>query len=340
MTRPILTAATADPEPSPPLYWAGPGVRLYLGDAATVLRHLPAATVGCVLTSPPYWRLRDYDQGSTTGQRTPAVRGHELGEQVGLEPTLDAYLDRLREVFHEIARVLTPAGTVWLNLADSYAANSDGYYCSRPGQPGQPAYRPRAGIPDKNLLGLPWRVAFALQADGWLLRNAIVWAKPHATPTSSRDRLTTRYEHLFLLTRTADHWFHADGHGSVSTGDRNPVDAPWCLADGLESASDVWTVPTRPSAPGRPPAFPLEIAVRCIRAGSPRGATVLDPFSGAATTGRAARHLGRTYIGIDRNASFHDHARSEFAAQSIVVAEADTPGPEQSSRENYPKPSI
>jgi site-specific DNA-methyltransferase (cytosine-N4-specific) len=314
MTRPGPPPTTGGGQPAHP-YHAAPGITLYLGDAATVLRHLPAGSVDCVVTSPPYWRLRDYDPPPGPGH---AATPPASGGQIGLEPTLDAYLDRLCEVFAELGRVLTPTGTVWLNLADSYAANSDGYHVTR-GLPGQPRYRPRTGLPDKNLLGLPWRVALALQSDGWMLRNAIVWEKPHAAPTRATDRLTCRHELLFLLAR-GQHDLDLTAIQAIAAGGR-PADhfvsrsggdwSPQAAGD----VGDVWTLAARPSPPGYPPAFPLGIPLRCIAAGARPGGVVLDPFSGAGTTGLAARMLGRSYLGIDRNAVYHDQAKAAFSAQ-------------------------
>ncbi|MBL7490565.1 site-specific DNA-methyltransferase [Frankia sp. AgB1.9] len=315
MTRPGLAPKTGGGLAAH-RYHAAPGITLYLGDAATALRHLPADSVDCVVTSPPYWRLRDYDPPAGHGDASPAP-----GDQIGLEPTLDAYLDRLRAVFVELGRVLTPAGTVWLNLADSYAANSDGYYVTR-GLPGQPRYRPRSGLPDKNLLGLPWRVALALQADGWILRNAIVWEKPHAAPTRASDRLTCRHELLFLLA-PAQHHLDLTALQAIAAG-RRPADhfvsrsggeGSTQAAGDVGDVGDVWTLAARPTPSGYPPAFPLEIPLRCIAAGARPGGVILDPFSGAGTTGLAARMLGRSYLGIDRNAVHHDQAKAAFSAQ-------------------------
>ncbi|ONH34208.1 hypothetical protein BL254_17435 [Protofrankia sp. BMG5.30] len=301
-------------------------MRLYLGDALTVLGRLPTGSVDCVVTSPPYWRLRSYDTPDS-GDRPPAV-----ADAYGREATPTAYLDRLRTVFTEIRRLLVPTGTVWLNLGDSYAANSDGYHRTRPGHPHQPRYRPPAGIPHKNLLGMPWRVALALQADGWILRNAIIWHKPHPTPTPATDRLATHHELLFLLVRQPRYYFDIDAIRQPYTGDRtlarrthrggtrphaaSAPRSPWppdqATALRGRNPGDVWTLPTRPTPAEHPPAFPLEIPLRCIAAGCPPGGVVLDPFSGAGTTGLAAHRLGRTYLGIDRNPAYHRFFRRAF----------------------------
>ncbi|MEU8132184.1 DNA-methyltransferase [Streptodolium elevatio] len=329
---------------SPYVWHRTADVTLCVGDAHDVLASLPDVSVDCVVTSPPYWRLRDYGTGRWSGGEPGCLHPHaavgmattgtcvDCGAgwddvQLGREPTAAEYIDRLRTVFADLARVLVPTGTVWLNLGDSYAANSDGYRCGRPGHPGQPNYRPRADRSDKNLLGMPWRTAFALQDDGWILRNAVVWHKPHAVPTPARDRLACHHEMLFLLVRQERYYFDLDPIRQPYTGDRalsrrahrggtKPTTATgtWPLR-GLDSTGptrvpgrnpgDVWTLPTGAPHGGRPVSFPLELPVRCIAAGCPPGGLVLDPFCGASTTGLAARQLGRRYLGIDLNPDFH-----------------------------------
>ncbi|BCL28492.1 methyltransferase [Streptomyces aurantiacus] len=333
---------------------ARPTVRLLTGDAVEVLRTLPTGSADCVVTSPPYWRLRDYGTGSWTGG-SPACPHPDAtdpagppasvsaprsctrcgaawtDEQYGLEPTPLAYVQHLRQVFAQLYRVLAPAGTAWLNLGDSYSTNSDGYWCSRPGQYRQPRYRPRADVSPKNLIGMPWRVAQALQADGWILRNAIIWHKPNAAPFPSRDRLTCRYEVLFLLVKQQKYFFNLDpicqsytGDRSLSRGAHRRGNAPHTArgtrlpSSRTQTASpslpgrdpgDVWTIPVIPGQHQlHPAAFPIDIPLRCIAAGCPPHGSVLDPFSGTGTTGQAAIHLNHPYTGIDLNPAFHRHA--------------------------------
>jgi site-specific DNA-methyltransferase (cytosine-N4-specific) len=326
--QPTATAARGEPTP----YYADSGVTLHLGDALTVLGRLPDASAHCVVTSPPYWRLRAYDSmPAEDGRRGPT--GPAAGPY-GLEPTAADYIDRLRAVFAELRRVLAPTGTAWLNLGDSYSANSDGYLRARPGRPRQPRLRPTADVAHKNLLGMPWQVAFALQADGWILRNAIVWHKPNAAPTPVADRLATRHELLFLLAKRRRYFFDLDPIRQPYTGDRaisrrshrggttpraacsarSPWPAPGQPGGGVRGRNpgDVWAIPTRPTGPGCPPAFPVELPLRCIAAGCPPGGVVLDPFSGTGTTGLAARRLGHDYVGIDLNKAFHDIAKARI----------------------------
>lgn len=181
--------------------------RVVFGDALDVLRGLPAETVDCVFTSPPYWGLRDY----------------QADGQIGLEPTPEEYVARLVAVFAEVRRVLRPWGTVALNLGDSYASSpgnasgrfrpgagrADGQVDER-GQRNRNGTPPTHGLKPKDLVGIPWRVAFALQADGWWLRNDVIWVKSNAMPESVRDRFASRYEHVFLLAKRRRYWFDLD----------------------------------------------------------------------------------------------------------------------------------
>jgi site-specific DNA-methyltransferase (cytosine-N4-specific) len=357
---------------------SGP-VTLYLGDAADVLAAMPDASVDCVVTSPPYWGLRDYGTGHWSGGKScshqlPAgrrVAGARCGgcgaiwadAQYGLEATLGGYVDRLVGVFDRIRRVLTPAGTCWLNLGDGYSSAAGGAPASgRRQSDGTRATRPRSQdvLAPKNLIGVPWRVAFALQATGqWWLRNAVVWAKPNPMPESVTDRLAATYELLFLLTASPRYYYFdldpirvplkhpeaADGSrvfgdarkgatgGVGATGRRRggryggkhadaAVVQPGAGRGNLvplghahtaahpkgRNPGDVWTIATRPYRGPHVAPFPVDLPLRAIAAGCPPGGVVLDPFSGAATTGLAALRLGRRYIGIDIAAGFHDEA--------------------------------
>jgi DNA modification methylase len=370
-------------------YFHDDAATLYAGDALDVLHGLSAASVHCVVTSPPYWGLRDYGTarwvggkpdcrhiavaaGRSTARRAPAAcrrcGARREDRQYGLEPTPQNYVDRLRAVFGELHRVLVDTGTVWLNLGDAYAADPPG----RTVDPmrastlsGKTAAAPlresvrEAGVPRiqalprKNLVGMPWRVALALQRDGWILRNAIVWHKPNAMPESVRDRLSNRYELLFLLVKQQKYYFDLDPireplnrpealdeniviggtkgrHAGVDATARRrghtvygkyTVTAPFTKPPGTamrpgtkhnashprgKNPGDVWSISTRPLREAHFAAFPIDIPLRCIAAGCPPDGVVLDPFSGAATTGLAARQLGRTYIGIDLRTQFHD----------------------------------
>jgi site-specific DNA-methyltransferase (cytosine-N4-specific) len=234
---------------------------------------------------------------------------------------------------------------VWLNLGDSYATNSDGYWCARPGQYRQPRFRPAADLPHKNLLGMPWRVALALQHDGWILRNAIVWHKPNAAPFPVRDRLACRYEWLFLLVKQPSYYFDLDPIRQPYTGDRSlsrrshhsatrphtargtwprPGDTHHGGTPRGRNPGNVWSIPVTPRRQAEhPAAFPLDIPLRCIAAGCPPGGLVLDCFSGTGTTALAARQLGRPFLGIDLNPAFH-----ALAEQRLLRARQPADGSE------------
>lgn len=266
------------------------GVSLRSGDAVDTLAALPDASVDCVVTSPPYWGLRDYS----------------IGGQYGQEPTADEYVDVLCAVFDQVARVLVDSGTLWLNVADSYGGSWGNYIaagsgsvtararaCSTLGSRRPPQSRYRR----KDLLGIPWRFALALVDRGWLMRNAVVWVKPNARPESVRDRLSQRYETLFLLTRSLDHFF-ATPAGSD---------------DG-----DVWSIAAPRSRWPHIAVGPIELAARCIRHGCPPGGTVLDPFSGSGTTAVAARMAGNRFVGIDIDAANHSIAVRRLTERGLL----------------------
>jgi site-specific DNA-methyltransferase (cytosine-N4-specific) len=292
-------------------------------------------------------------------RRCPDCQAVWVDQQHGLETTLTEYVDRLVAVFAEARRVLHPAGTLWLNLGDSYATGETGRTdaANRYPQLGQhqPERRDRklpqhSGLARKNLLGLPWRVALAMQADGWILRNAIVWAK-NAMPESVRDRLSTSYEMIFLLVRGQDYFFDLDairipakgnaasqhpntsGSGASSGGAKYADADPAVFAGRPHGAAmlpghrhdtvhplgknpgSIWPMATRPLKEAHFAAFPVDLPLRCIAAGCRPGGTVLDPFSGAATTGLAALQLGRRYIGVELNPAYNTLANQRILRQ-------------------------
>ncbi|MFF2650566.1 DNA-methyltransferase [Streptomyces sp. NPDC058045] len=305
------------PEP----YYQDEQVTLLLGDALDVLRTLPIGSVDCIVTSPPYYGLRDY---GTSGQ-------------YGLEATPAEYVETMRSVFSEARRVLADDGTLWLNLGDSYVCSPKGSESKKHGLKGRSNHtttpagkggKNGGGLAAKQLLGIPWRVAFALQEDGWILRSEIIWHKPNAMPESVRDRLASRHEHLFMFAKSSRYWFDLDSvrephapsnlrpyttrRGYAAPGQTVNVKSRPSGERG-RNPGDVWTVATRPYPAAHFATFPLELPIRCIKAGCQPGGTVLDPFSGSGTTGAAARQLGRRYIGIDLNPAYHDLARARFA---------------------------
>jgi DNA modification methylase len=294
------------------------------GDALEVLKTLPDSSVHCCVTSPPYWGLRDY--------------GHD--GQIGLESTPEAYAARMVEVFREVRRVLRDDGTCWVNLGDSYASSpsSGGAQSSvltggeHKRTPRMPYHRPKALKP-KDLVGIPWRVAFALQADGWYLRQDIIWHKPNPMPESVRDRCTKAHEYIFLLSKSERYYFDAEAiaepainAGKVVTnnngkngqmGDFGATRGGFMRPEGVtvkdtRNKRSVWTVTTKPYKGAHFATFPPDLIEPCIKAGCPEGGTVLDPFAGSGTTLAVATKLGRNSIGIELNAEYIELARARI----------------------------
>lgn len=310
-------------------YYSDDHVTLWNGDALDVLTEMPDGSVDCCVTSPPYFGLRDYGKPG----------------QYGLESSPAEYVARMQQVFAQVRRVLADDGTCWVNVGDSYYSGK--------GSPTQPdlkneARRPPARVLDrpgqswakpKDLLGIPWRVAFALQDDGWILRNAIVWAKPNAMPESVQDRLANRHELIFMLTKSRRYWFdldpirepHAETTIAAASRARIPYSAPGQrpntktrgMAEGGANPGDVWSITTQPFSEAHFAVFPPEIPRRAIAAGCKPGGIVLDPFSGSGTTGLAAAQLGRKYVGIDLSADYLDLSlRTRLAQTSLIDGEA------------------
>jgi len=302
------------------------------GDSLTELRKLPDGSAHMCCTSPPYWGLRNY----------------RAEGQLGLEKTPEEYVAKLVEVFREVRRVLKKDGTLWLNLGDSYNAGRNGGWPGGKKQwkPEQGKYQNRSGpnvsgLKPKDLVGIPWRVAFALQADGWWLRQDIIWAKPNPMPESVRDRCTKAHEYIFMLSKSARYWYDAE---AVSENSNAPWNSSkdWAARENMtapeiekgvdikrmatrgfgtshpdvehttKNARSVWTIATKPYAEAHFATFPPEIPERCIKAGCPKGGTVLDPFFGAGTTGLVALRLGREFIGIELNADYCEMARKRI----------------------------
>jgi DNA modification methylase len=319
-------------------------VRIWLGDAIAGLRAMPDGLAQTCVTSPPYWGLRDYGADG----------------QIGLEDSPDAFVARLVEVFREVRRVLRDDGTLWLNLGDSYAAARGGSYQpaetlaggisgktadgSRTNRGRGDGYQPSRnagafGLKHKDLVGIPWRVAFALQADGWYLRSDIIWHKPNPMPESVTDRPTKSHEYVFLLSKSARYFYDAEAIRETDSGRQSgnikrktadgaighrPADhlgssVPW-ESDGTgRNARSVWTITTKPYAEAHFATFPTELPERCIKAGSRPGDTVLDPFMGSGTTAWVARHLGRQAVGCELNAEYLDIAARRLQQQSLLA---------------------
>ena len=315
------------------IYYQDDTVTLHLGDSLAVLRTLPDQSVDCCVTSPPYFGLRDY---GTEGQ-------------YGLESSPAEYVETMRALFAEVRRVLADDGTLWLNLGDTYYSGKGAAVGPDKKQPARRGYvRPvdKSGADwakPKSLLGIPWRVAFALQDDGWILRNEIIWSKPNAMPESVTDRLSSRHEHLFMLTKSRRYWFdldpireeqspvsiaratRADMRGKEGWADAYHGNPPTGLARQSErdtsigrNPGDVWNIATQPFPGAHFAVMPPELARRAVVAGCKPGGVVLDPFSGSGTTGLVAQQNGRRYVGIDLSAEYLDLSLRTRLQQGVL----------------------
>lgn len=325
---------------------------IYQGDVIDRLQDLDGGSVQCVVTSPPYWGLRDYG----------------VDNQLGLEETPEKFVENLVKVFREIKRVLKDDGTLWLNLGDSYASNGDVGKQDKKKYGGisrkEHLHSGRVeGIKAKNLIGIPWRVAFALQADGWYLRQDIIWHKPNPMPESVTDRCTKAHEYIFLLSKSAKYFYDADAiaeksleygkdkrsdlgniryEGKRTLGGLNKNKLHKNLKDkgqpnhsmhiaranGQQSfvtinetrnKRSVWKINTKPYKEAHFAVFPEELPTLCIKAGSKEGDVVLDPFFGSGTTGWVAQRLGRAWIGIELNPEYIKIAEKRFIQQDLFV---------------------
>ena len=291
-----------------------------VGDSLEVLRTMDDESVHCCVTSPPYWALRNYDHDG----------------QLGQEATPEEYVDKLVEIMSEVKRVLRSDGTLWLNLGDSYVGSgSKGKYKdpkNTKGRNGQTDAKNTKvqGLKPKDMVGIPWRVAFALQADGWWLRSDIIWHKPNAMPIPVNDRPTSCHEHIFLLSKSKNYYYDKDAileplknpnrkdppgtagfGGNKHTGNKdktlnNAYSGTLYDATKLKGKNkrDVWSVSTNGYKGAHFAVYPPKLIEPCVLAGCPDGGTVLDPFSGSGTTGVVALNNQKKYIGIELNPEY------------------------------------
>jgi DNA modification methylase len=295
----------------------------------------------CV-TSPPYFGLRDY--------------GHD--GQIGMEETPDEYIAQMVEVFRCVRNVLADDGTVWLNIGDSYC-NSNGFARASPeyqreGRNNMPANDRKldklhaTGLKTKDLIGIPWMLAFALRADGWYLRQDIIWHKPNPMPESVQDRCTKAHEYIFLLSKSQKYYYdrmaisepaaYAEQHANKTTswgnkkkdaGVKNNLEQyqqtgiennKTCLQGGMANKRSVWSVPVKGYDGAHFAVFPQELIEPCIMAGAPVGGLVLDPFMGSGTTAQVAQNLGRKYLGCELNPDYKPLQDKRLRQQSLELA--------------------
>ena len=315
--------------------------KIYLGDSKTVLRGWPDSCVQTVVTSPPYWGLRNYG----------------MEGQMGLEPTLWDFIQGQVELFREVHRVLRADGTIWVNMGDSYNAGTGAKRPTSTSEVGRwknpngihDTRNNAKGLKPKDLMGMPWRLALALQADGWFLRRDIIWAKKNPMPETVYDRPTTAHEYIFLLSKSRTYYYdwgavrepaslntHSRGHGvgpkaglPASGWDKEPGShgkikrAPRAKQNSdfaknhktvvdFRNKRSVWTVGTEAFDGAHFATFPPALIAPCILAGAPRGGVVLDPFMGAGTTALVAARYDRRFLGIELNPEYRDIALSRI----------------------------
>ena len=344
------------------------------GDCLEVLKTLASESINCCITSPPYWGLRDYgtakwEGGDKNCEHTIShysdnlkpdcdrpVRGDRslcikcgakrIDSQIGLELTPQEYVDKIIDVFREVKRVLRNDGTLWLNLGDTYSAQR----WTKKGEtttPAQPmngmsdtwraiAPTKESGLPDKNLVGIPWRVAFALQADGWYLRQDIIWHKPNPMPESVTDRCTKAHEYIFLMSKNPNYYFDnkaisenaisKQGKGATGRGQQGYAVASgkgispqqdhsgWMGGDGnTRNKRSVWSVNVKPYKEAHFATFPKELIEPCVLAGCPKDGTILDPFGGSGTTAEVAIENGRNALLIELNPEYIEIANTRIS---------------------------
>jgi len=323
--------------------------KLYNGNSIDILKNIESESVNCCVTSPPYFRLRNYN----------------VENQIGLEQTPDEYVQKMVEVFREIKRVLKKDGTLWLNLGDSYNGSGKNFghkngiskICMQASNKGSIGLLPTKvnGLKPKDLIGIPWRVAFALQNDGWYLRSDIIWHKTNAFPESVLDRPSRSHEYIFLLSKSRKYYYDCEsikepskfverksdinkskdnrkffdktmggggtsfkGHSGYYKEDGTPIGTP-----GKRNKRSVWIISTKPFSGAHFATFPPDLIKPCILAGCPENGIVLDPFFGSGTTGYVSQMLNRRWIGIDLNKDYCDIASDRLQICSFKELEEE-----------------
>ena len=305
-------------------------INILQGDCIETLQKLDDKSINTCITSPPYWGLRNYNDEE---------------KQLGMEDTPEEFVDNLVKVFREVKRILRDDGTVWLNLGDSYSSGGrttttnqslrgdKDYGVTRP--------KPSKGIKPKDLIGIPWRVALALQQDGWYLRQDIIWHKPNPMPESVKDRCTKAHEYIFLLSKNPKYYFDNEAikedskyHGKDKRSDKGNIryegkrtsnkdtkaQQSFVTINPKKNKRSVWTVTTKPFKGAHFATFPMDLIEPCVLAGCPEGGTVLDPFGGSGTTGIVAVNHNRHAVLCELNQEYIDLAKKRIEEQAGFLA--------------------
>jgi site-specific DNA-methyltransferase (adenine-specific)/site-specific DNA-methyltransferase (cytosine-N4-specific) len=266
---------------------------IIIGDVLEELKKFNSSQFQTCITSPPYWGLRDY-----------GIKG-----QIGGEPSLEDYINNIISVFREVKRVLKDDGTLWLNIGDSYTSGGRTWRDTDKKNPARAmSYRPATpeGLKPKDLIGLPWRIAFALQNDGWYLRSDIIWYKPNCQPESVKDRPTQSHEYIFLLTKSENYYYDIEAIKEKAK-------------DGLTKRNKrtVWAINTEPYKEAHFAVFPPSLIVPCLLAGSKAGSWVIDPFFGSGTVGEVCQKFNRKCVGFELNAEYAKIAKRRLQSLSF-----------------------
>ncbi len=266
------------------------------GDTREMIRLIPDDTFDCVITSPPYWGVRDYG----------------MDGQIGAEPDLDDYVSGLVAVFSEVRRVLKNHGTFWLNIGNTYTSGGRKWRQEDSKNKGRAmSYRPPTpkGLKKKDLVGVAWMVALACQLEGWYLRNDLIWYKPNCQPESVRDRFTVAHEYLFMFSKSEHYYF-----------DQDAIKERTSNGNGVKNKRSVWSINTEPYPEAHFAVFPTALIRPCILAGTQPNGLVLDPFFGTGTVGHVANELDRRCVGIEMNPDFIRMARKRLSvAQRALI---------------------
>ena len=274
--------------------------KIIVGDALVEVKRLPADTFQTCVTSPPYWGLRDYG----------------VENQIGAEDNLSDYIDHLTNIFSEVRRVLRPDGTLWLNIGDAYTSGNRTWRGRDRKNPARAmSYRPPTpeGLKPKDLIGIPWRLAFALQEDGWYLRSDIIWHKPNAQPESVKDRPTQAHEYLFLFSKSEKYFY-----------DYKAIREPTEDLRSFRNARSLWSIHTQPSGIPHFAVFPAELVEKCLKAGSRSKDYVLDPFLGSGTVGTVCREMERRFVGIEIKPEYAALAQGRILPQLNIDEEIES----------------